>query len=201
MSSSERIFPRYRRTMVAMALIAAAGLQACTVRPLYMNAPQSPSGQSYTAELASIAVKPVSTRHALEVRNHLIFLFGGGQGEPADPRYTLDLRVSPLAEASTLIQVGTENEPTSAMLTMKASYRLFNAAGDIVATGNRQITSSYDVPRQEFAALRARRDAENRAARELAELLRLAVAQNIANPPAQPAVAPAQPAAEILPPE
>jgi LPS-assembly lipoprotein len=172
--------------MLAAALIAAAGAQACTVRPLYMNSPESPSGLSYTEELSSVAIKPVSTRHAQEVRNHLIFLFGGGQGEPADPRYTLDLRVTPLVESSAFIQVGTENEPTSAMLTMKASYRLLSVPeGDVIAAGNRQITSSYDVPRQEFAALRARRDAENRAARELAELLRLAVAQDIAAAPAQ----------------
>ena len=49
----------------------------------------------------------------------------------------------------------------------------------VVASGRRQITSSYDVPRQEFAAYRARLDAENRAAREVAELLNLAIAQEL----------------------
>ena len=39
-----------------------------------------------------------------------------------------------------------------------------------------------DIPSQEFAALRAVRDAENRAARELAELLRLVVAQELRQP-------------------
>lgn len=189
MSSSERRLSRYRRATLAAALIAVAGLQACTVRPLYMNAPQSPSGESYTTELSSIAIKPVHTRQAQEVRNQLIFLLTGGQGEPATPRYTLALSVSPSSEASALIQVGTENEPTAAMLTMRANYRLLSAKGEVIATGDRQITSSYDVPRQEFAALRARRDAENRAARELAELLRLALAQDIARLPAQPAAA------------
>ena len=48
-----------------------------------------------------------------------------------------------------------------------------------MSTGRRQIASSYDIPRQEFAAVRAERDAENRAARELAELLRLALAQDL----------------------
>jgi LPS-assembly lipoprotein len=55
----------------------------------------------------------------------------------------------------------------------------------VVASGTRQFVSSYDVPRQEFAALRAKRDAENRAARELAELIRLAVAQDLTRLPAQ----------------
>jgi LPS-assembly lipoprotein len=59
---------------------------------------------------------------------------------------------------------------------------LFNGgkAQKPVASGRRQITSQYDIPNQEFAAYRAQRDAENRAARELAELVRLAVAQDLA---------------------
>ena len=52
-------------------------------------------------------------------------------------------------------------------------------SGEVVASGSRQIMSSYDVPRQEFAAYRARLNAEDRAARELAELLNLAIAQKL----------------------
>ena len=70
---------------------------------------------------------------------------------------------------------------------MRASYRLSDSKGTVVATGNRQFAASYDVPRQEFAAYRAQIDAENRAARELAELLRLALAQDLAKAPASPA--------------
>ena len=43
----------------------------------------------------------------------------------------------------------------------------------------RMMQSSYDTPSQEFATYRAKLDAENRAARELAELLRLDVAQKL----------------------
>jgi len=49
-----------------------------------------------------------------------------------------------------------------------------------VASGRRSISSSFDRPLQEFAAYRAQRDAEDRAARELADLLHLAVAQDLA---------------------
>ena len=38
-----------------------------------------------SATLASIGIKPVETRYGQEVRNQLIFLFGGGAGEPANP--------------------------------------------------------------------------------------------------------------------
>ncbi|MBX3579114.1 MAG: hypothetical protein KF723_18090 [Rhizobiaceae bacterium] len=181
MSSPERVAVRAaRRITLGTALVGLALLGACTVRPLYMNAPASSSGLSSTAELASVAVKPVRTREAQEVRNHLIFLLGGGKGEPAEPLYSLELGVTSVSQAAAVIQVGVENEPTASMLTMRSTYRLTSATGEALASGTREITSSYDVPRQEFAALRAKRDAENRAARELAELIRLAVAQELA---------------------
>jgi LPS-assembly lipoprotein len=63
---------------------------------------------------------------------------------------------------------------------MRAYYTLTGAtSAEVIASGQRQIMSSYDVPRQEFAAYRARLNAEDRAARELAELLNLAIAQEL----------------------
>jgi LPS-assembly lipoprotein len=169
--------------MVAAALAAGSG---CTVRPLYSDAApvEGTVTGSIGAELSTVAVKPVTNRVGQEVRNHLIFLFNGGKGDPAAPRYTLDIIVVAISEATTNIQVNKENEPTSAILTTRASYRLTDSKGTMVATGNRQFMSAYDVPRQEFAALRAQRDAENRSARELAELVRMAVAQDLSKRPA-----------------
>jgi LPS-assembly lipoprotein len=94
--------------------------------------------------------------------------------------------VGSISEASATIQVNTENEPTAAIETVRASYTLTDSSGTVVATGKRQFMASYDVPRQEFAAVRARIDAENRAARELAELLRLALAHDLKMGPAGP---------------
>jgi LPS-assembly lipoprotein len=65
------------------------------------------------------------------------------------------------------------------MLAMTAFYTLTESAtGRVISTGRRQVSSAYDVPQQQFAAMRAERDAENRAARELAEQLRFAIAQD-----------------------
>jgi len=132
-------------------------------------------------ELASIAIKPVTTREAQQVRNHLMFLFYGGAAQPASPAYSLSLVVSSRVEVTASIQRTTEDEePTAKTVTMTGRYGLLAADGTEVASGRRQIASSYDVPSQEFAALRAERDAQDRSARELAELLRLAIAQDIA---------------------
>jgi LPS-assembly lipoprotein len=122
----------------------------------------------------------VSTRYGQEVRNHLIFGLNGGAGQPANPLYSLDLGVTARASAAATIQRALEEEPTASMMTVASNYVLTDAkTGDVVARGRREVSSSYDVPRQAFAAMRAQRDAENRAARELAELLRLAIAQDL----------------------
>lgn len=165
-------------TGLALAFAVASG---CTVRPLLATPDVAPGSVAAAPALSSIAVSPVDTRYAQQVRNHLIFLLNGGAGQPANARYTLDLSVTRSTSAAAQIQVGTDNEPTAGTLTMIASYTIKDGqTAQPVATGRRQVTSAYDVPRQEFAALRAVRDAEDRAARELAELLRLALGQDLA---------------------
>ncbi|TPK99984.1 MULTISPECIES: LPS assembly lipoprotein LptE [unclassified Mesorhizobium] len=170
-----------RRIALAGLVGSLALVSACTVRPLYSSAPLS-TGSTANAEMASIAIKPVRTRYAQQVRNNLIFGFGRGAGEPASPLYSLDLGVTEAVESSALVQVGTdEDEPTAGSVTLTAGYTLTDATtGAVIAVGKRAITSSFDKPRQEFASYRAQIDAENRAARELAEALQLSIAQDLA---------------------
>jgi len=169
-----------RRAALAGLIGSLALVSACTVRPLYSNAPLS-TGSTANTELASIAIKPVKTRYAQQVRNNLIFGFGRGAGEPASPLYSLNLSVTEAVESSALVQVGTdEDEPTAGSVTLTANYTLTDAkSGAVITVGKRSITSSFDRPRQEFASYRAQIDAENRAARELAEALQLSIAQDL----------------------
>jgi LPS-assembly lipoprotein len=184
MSLPERNSFSSRLRLAAVSLLATGllGVSACTVQPLYSDGPAA-SGTvtgSIASELSAISVKPVTTRVGQEVRNKLLFLLYGGQAEPAAPSYTLLLVVSSISEASANIQVNTVSEPTAAIDTVRVTYQLRDSTGTVVATGKRQFAASYDVPRQEFAAVRARIDAENRAAREVAELIRLALAHDLA---------------------
>jgi LPS-assembly lipoprotein len=188
MSSSER--GRRARTgrLDVRAILLAAGLAVaagCTVQPLYSTSPISTSSVtgSIGAELSTIEIKPVTTRVGQQVRNQLIFLFNRGNGQPADPRYSLTLAVASISESTANIQINKQNEPTASILTAIATYRLIDASGTLFSSGRQQFVASYDVPRQEFAAYRAKIDAEDRAARELAELIRLAVAQDLARGP------------------
>jgi LPS-assembly lipoprotein len=174
---------RAGRLVTGAVLLSVALASACTVRPLYSNQPLTVGGQTVaTEELASISVKPVRTRYAQQVRNNLIFGLTHGKGEPASPVYSLDLGVTESIQSAASIQVTTDqDEPSAGIVTLTADNRLTEVStGKLVGAGKRSISSSFDRPKQEFATYRAELDAENRAARELAEILRLALAQDLA---------------------
>lgn len=177
----ETLNPTFRVSLLAGLALSLAVASGCTVRPLMATPDVTSSGVASSPAMSSIAIAPVDTRYGQQVRNHLIFLLNGGSGQPASARYALDLKITRSSSAAARVQVRTDNEPTASLLTMTAVYKLTDGeTGKVVATGKREISSAYDVPRQEFAALRAARNAEDRAARELAEQLRLALGQDLA---------------------
>src|SRR5262245_56400449 len=70
----------------------------CQVRPLYSDpGPVSSTAAgvsgSVRSRLATVSVNPVGDRVTQEVRNNLIFLFGGGTGEPVHPAYTMQVSI------------------------------------------------------------------------------------------------------------
>lgn len=165
---------------IVMAVAAAATmLSACQVRPLY--APAAVSADA-PARVASVAVKPVTTREAQQVRNHLVFFINGGAAEATDARYQVSLGVTSSTTGAMAVQVADTDDyvPTASTVTMTSIYTISDTeTGDRVASGKRQVAASYDRPRQGFAAARAERDAQDRAARELAEQLRFAILQDL----------------------
>ena len=162
------------RLAKALAGVALIGMLAgCQVRPLY----STPSGTE--SKLASISISEASDRVEQQVRNDLIFLFAGGAGEPQNAAYHLEMDV-------TVRTVGVLNDvrddiARSGRVTVTADYNLTRAdSGETLASGKRSAVAMVDFPAQEFAKLRAIRDAENRGARELAELIRADVASALA---------------------
>lgn len=170
-----------RSILVAGATLGLGFIAGCTVRPLYGNPTSTGSGAGATAKLAQIEVVPVSDRVGQEVRNHLIFQFGGGKGQPASPAYRLGLETRVTRSVPATINTGRISlEPTAGTVTVRANYTLTDiSTGKVLARGNRSVQAPYDIPAQEFAARRAVLNAEDRAARELAQLLNLVVAQEL----------------------
>lgn len=197
MSSSDRRWARPIRT--AALLLLAGGLAACTVRPVYMSASGSGSsgGGVGQADLSSIAVSDAFDRVGQQVRNNLIFLFTGGR-PPAPVAYTLDV-----ATTSSEVRLGFEKDETAPayQVTVAVRYELKEVAGGrsiqrSIANG----VASYDRSNQNFANIRARIDAENRAAQAVAEQINLRLSIALAKEKAQPLAAPvAAPAPASLP--
>ncbi len=186
MLSPDRFMPRAVRLALAAGLaLLAAG---CTVQPLYSShgtgaAVGGAVAPDMRAKLASVAVDPVGDVYGQQVRNRLIFLLGGGAGEPANPTYRLNLGLSQTVLNTMTVDIGDETDrsgrPSAGIVKATSHFVLKDKDGKPVAAGTRTVGSSYDRPRQEFANLRAERDARKRAAEELAEQIFLALAQKL----------------------
>ena len=160
-----------RAALLSSALLA---LPACVYQPLYGPNSYAPDGGF---PLSQIAVADVDTRVAQQVRNHLIFLLQGG-ATPPQPVYDLRLRVTDTSRLQAAAADVSNN--TAGVVTVTVSYDLFNMSNHTrVANGTRVASASFDRTGQSFANERAVRDAQNRAAREVAEQVRLALAADI----------------------
>ncbi|MEM6463670.1 MAG: LPS assembly lipoprotein LptE [Pseudomonadota bacterium] len=149
----------------AMLALSVIGLQACQVRPLYY------SDTGVQTSLASVGVENVEDRVSQELRNRLIFLYSGGAGEPVNPDYSIEVEVD--GRASRALREQLADGITSQRYTATVTYTLTdNRSKEVVGSGQRTVVTFYDQTTQEFANRRALRDAENRAARELAEIVR-----------------------------
>ncbi|HET7411665.1 MAG TPA: LPS assembly lipoprotein LptE [Pararhizobium sp.] len=154
-----------RRLLLSAALLTAGlALGGCQVRPMYADS--SPARQ----KLMSVAVEPVSSRVAQQVRNQLIFLFYGGGMAPSESAYDLALNVR-RAAIGVFVNSAT-NTATAGNMRVTVNYVLKDAKTQaVVKKGTRTAVAAYDQPSQEFAKIRSARDAENRAARAAADLV------------------------------
>lgn len=163
MSSDFAVKARRALGMVAIVALGFA-LSACQVRPLYSET------NGVAGKLSSVSFSDPSSRVGQEVRNRLVFFTGRGAGEPAKAEYNVDLRVSSVAAG--VLYVQSSDTSLAGRVTVTADYTLKRASdGQVIKAGNRSAISLVDFPVQEFAKLRAIRDGENRAAREVADLV------------------------------
>ncbi|PDT45880.1 LPS assembly lipoprotein LptE [Sinorhizobium fredii] len=168
MSSSEKAGLRLRSIGMLAGTLLLTALAGCQVRPLYSDGATS-------AALGSIEIAEADDRVEQEVRNALIFLASGGQGEPVNPQYHLALNVT--HRTMGVLYDDAEDRAAAGRIVVKADYNLTRTAtGETVKAGYRSAVALADFPEQEFAKVRAVRDAENRAAKELAELIRADIA-------------------------
>lgn len=171
------------KALAALGLASCLAIAGCTVQPLYGGLTSSMAAYSEAApELALVYISQPSDRVHQEVRNNLAFMMYGGAAQPSEPRYHLDFTVRTRIQGAaripaTATRTEREDVPTSSILTMEATYSVVNVyTGEPVTVGQAQAMANFDLTRQNFADTRARRDAEDRAAREIAAQIGLNVA-------------------------
>lgn len=169
---------RFGRLLAAAACVAMPLFVAgCQVTPLYADRPAAENTM-----LSTIFIEEVDDRVTQQLRNELIFLFNGGENQPVAPRYRLVLEVE--RQTMPILIDPQTGDATGQNLELIGRYRLLDAAtGEQLLALAERVTTTYDRFEQGFADLRAERDAENRAATELAERIRanLAIALNSRN--------------------
>jgi LPS-assembly lipoprotein len=172
------------RIRIAARLLAVAALAALTAgcfQPMYAEHTDGTPG--LREKLMGVEVPPVDKPNAsrearigVEIRNALAFkLYGSATGMPPTHRLVLRFNTS---RSSLMIDPNTAL-PTSENVAIDAQYNLIEIASNkSVMTGTTFSRVSYDIPGsyQRFARSRAFRDAEDRAAQEIAEKIQTRLA-------------------------
>ena len=169
MSSSNNASTTPRVALAVLLASVCLALSGCQVRPLYAD---GASGAPARA-LGAIEISEATDRVGQQVRNALIFLTSGGAGEPAQPEYNLALTVTSETRNVLYDKRNDRDMAAAGRVIVRADYNLTRAkTGETVRSGNRTAIALVDFPVQEFAKLRAIRDGQDRAAKELAEVIR-----------------------------
>jgi LPS-assembly lipoprotein len=165
------------RIRIAARLLAVAALAAMTAgcfHPMYAEHTDGTPG--LREKLMGVDLPPIAKANAsrearvgVEVRNALAFkLYGTATGMP--PTHRLEIRFA--SSKTSLIVDPNTGLPSSENYGLDAQYNLIEVvSGKSVMTGTTFARVSYDMPGsyQRFSRNRAVRDAEDRAANEIAE--------------------------------
>ncbi len=132
-------------------------------RPLH--ATSGFGGTNVSEKLAEVQVAPIPGRVGQRIRNELIFQTT--EGSKAIPsKYRLEIAVRQTV-AATIVQ--RDGEASGQVYNLDASFRLINIeAQEVVLTGKSYGRAGFERFESIFANVRARRDAENRAAQTVA---------------------------------
>jgi LPS-assembly lipoprotein len=158
------------------ACLGASALAGCGFQPLYGG---TTAGGARLAEvMKGVDVTPIPGRVGQKLRNELIFATTGGNN-PAPTRYRVDIVIKE-SVTDQLVQI--TGDATGQIYQLDATFKLVNSgSGQVVYQGKAISRAPYNRFQEIFANVRARYDAENRAARTVAESIRTQLAAYLAN--------------------
>ncbi len=173
MSSFEQSLRRCRR-FAGLAML--AGMLAGCFQPMYADPSLTGgNGPNLREAMRDVEIAKIDGRVGQEIRNDIIFELSGGEGNPTGAPYRLNLQIATNSYSAIIDpQFGL---PQTETVSLDVTYKLKDVANDkIVLTDKAIARVSIDRTQQRYARVRAMRDAENRAAKVVAEQIRARVA-------------------------
>ena len=169
--SLRELRPPGRIVLRALFVLAVSLAHSGCIQPLYGSLA---AGGDVAGELQAIKVDDIGGRTGHYLGNELNFALNGtGAQVPAKYR----LKVTLLETVQTPLLDTVAGYPTAANVVVYADYQLLPmGGGEPVTAGKLTALEGYDRTSQRFANLRAAQDAEIRAAKTLAEQLRIRIA-------------------------
>lgn len=156
--------------------LAALALAGCGFQPLYGGT--TAGGAKLAEVMAAVDTTPIPGRVGQKLRNELIFTNTSG-GYAAPVRYRLDIAIKE-SVTSQLVQI--TGDATSEVYQLEAAFKLINSSnGEVLLEGKAITRAAYNRFQEIFANVRARYDAENRAARTISESIKTQVAAFLSN--------------------
>ena len=123
--------------------------------------------------MSGVEVAPVPGRVGQRVRNELIFENTGGGGAAPQSTYKLDIVIKENI-TNELVQI--TGDAKSQVYELDATFKLIARDGRVVLEGKATSRAAYERFQTIFSNVRARVDAENRAARTVAESIKIRIA-------------------------
>jgi LPS-assembly lipoprotein len=159
----------HKPLLAALALLA-LGLAGCGLQPLYGT---TAGGSRLAAIMSGVEVAPIPGRVGQRVRNELIFENTGGSGQNPQTTYKLDIVIKE-SVVNALVKI--TGDAKGQVYELDATFKLIGNDGKVVLEGKATSRAAYERYETIFSNVRARNDAENRAARTVAESIKVRLA-------------------------
>lgn len=169
---------RAARRLLAAAMIAGActGLAGCGAngfQPLYAT---GATGQATAARLAELDFAPIPGRVGQRVRNELVF-DRTAAGDARPPSKTVEIK---LTESLLTVLAKIDGDSTGQTYQVEAVYRVLDTATKKVEYEGRTVArANFERFQSIYSNVRAREDAENRAARIIASDIKTRLAVHL----------------------
>jgi LPS-assembly lipoprotein len=159
--------------LVAVMTVIAPLLAGCGFQPMYA---ETSTGAQLDDVMRTVSVAKIPGRVGQRIRNELIFATTGG-GYRGAAEYRLEIAIRESVQDTFVARTG-EAEGRAYILT--AAFKLIDVEDSKVLVSGKSIgRAGYDNLDSTFADIRARRDAENRAATTVADDIQTRVAMTL----------------------